>query len=122
MAGSLHADEVRLLADIGFMALSAGLFREAEEIFQGVKAARPKGEAGAIGLALLRMAENDHDQAVAILKSQRRSLASRAFLSLALAKQGDRQRARKIAQSVLEGPPNAFAALAEDVLGLLDAS
>lgn len=114
MAGLLHAEEVRLLADIGFMALSAGLFREAEVIFQGVDAARPNGEAGPIGLAMLRMADNDLEQAIAILKSQRRSVAAKAYLGLALARQGDRERARKTLKSVIDrAAESPFAALAE---------
>ena len=113
MATVLTAGEVKLLTEMGFIALSSGLSREAEAIFLGVKAARPHGEAGTIGLAMLRLAENRIDEAIALLRAQRRSVASRVYLGLALARQGNIRLARKTLQSVVErAPDTSFAALA----------
>lgn len=114
MATILDAGEVRLLTELGFVALYSGLFREAEAIFLGVKAARPHGEAGTIGLAMVRLACDRVDEAVELLRSQRRSPASRAYLGLALARQGNHQLARKVLQGVVQRVPDTpFALLAK---------
>lgn len=114
MTIALDAEEVRLLADIGFIALWSGQLREAELVFRGVHAARPHGEVGRLGLALLHMASNNLDEAIAILRSQRRSVAARTYLGLAFARQGDKGRARKTLQSIIDrAPATPFAALAE---------
>jgi len=114
MATTLDAEDVRLLAEIGFIALLSGFMREAELIFSGIQAARPEGETGPLGLALLRMATNELDEAISILRSQRRSVAAQAYLGLALARQGDRVRARKTLQGVVDRAPDTpFAALAK---------
>jgi len=114
MAAAIHAGDVRLLADIGFMALWSGRLREAAVIFEGVNSARPGGEAGRIGLAMLLMAENRLTEAVSLLRAQRRSIAARTFLGFALARLGDISHARKAWQSVIErARETPFAALAE---------
>lgn len=117
MATALSAGEVKLLTEIGFIALWSGLFCEAEVIFRGVHAARPQGEAGAIGLAMVHLAENRVDEAIALLRSQRRSVASRVYLGLALAKYGDVRLARKTLQAAIgRAPETPFAELAHAAL------
>ena len=62
MPGSMpmiETDAVRALVDIGFIALSRGLDRHAEAIFDGVTAARPDGEAGPLGMALVALLRSD---------------------------------------------------------------
>lgn len=113
MALVLDTNDVKLLVELGFVALSAGLLKEAEVIFTGVKSARPAGEAGPLGLALLRMAQGNLDEAISILKAQRRSVAAKTFLGLALARHGDRKQAQKTLQGVIDrASGTSFAELA----------
>lgn len=109
----LGTEDVRLLVDIGFMALSAGLDREAETIFEGVKAARPDQEAGPLGLAMVRMARGELDEAVATLRALPPSDAALTYLGLALARRGDKAEAREMLEGVVRTAPDTpFASLA----------
>lgn len=110
----LKSEDVRLLADLGFIALSAGLEREAEAIFAGLKAARPGQEVGPLGLAMVQMARSDLDKAVATLRALPPTDAALTYLGLALARRGDSGEARSILKGVIETAPDTpFAALAE---------
>ncbi len=122
LAGQLlGADDVRLLVEIGFMALSRGLLAPAEAIFAGVEAARPGGEAGGIGCALLCLHRGAVDEAVRILRALPPSDAARAFLGLALARTGERGEARAILSEVVASAPGtAPAAMAADLLAALE--
>lgn len=121
MKVALDGEDVRLLADIGFIALSAGFLREAGEIFEGVKAVRPEGEAGSLGLAMVDMARGDLDKAVSVLRALPPSSASRAYLGLALARRGDKDEARDVFGMVMQQTPGTpFASLAEAGLRSLD--
>lgn len=114
MDDSPEAADVRLLADIGFIALSAGLDREAEAIFGGVEAARPGQEAGPLGIAMVKMARNDLDGAVAVLRALAPSDAALTYLGLALARRGDEAEARQLLRGIVESASGTpFAALAE---------
>lgn len=110
----LETEDVRLLVEIGFIALSAGLDGDAETIFAGVQAARPREEAGPLGLAMVHMARNQLDQAVATLRALPPSDAALTYLGLALARRGDAAEARNVLAGVVETAPDTpFAALAE---------
>ena len=114
MDNALEAADVRLLADIGFIALSAGLNGEAETIFAGVEAARPGQEAGPLGIAMVKMARGDLDGAVSVLRSLAPSDAALTYLGLALARRGDEAEARQLLRGIVESAPDTpFAALAE---------
>jgi hypothetical protein len=109
----LEADDVRLLVELGFVALSAGLDRESERIFTGVVAARPGAEAGFLGLTLVQMARNELDEAIATLRALPPSDAAMAYLGLALARTGDKAEAQRIFDLVGQTAPSTpFAALA----------
>ena len=113
----LTSEDVRLLVDLGFVALSAGLDREAQTIFAGVRAARPGQEAAPLGMAMVHMARNDLDKAVATLRALPPSDAATTYLGLALMRRGDRAEGRRILLGVVEtsaGTP--FAALARAAL------
>lgn len=114
MDDCLEAADVQLLTDIGFIALSAGLDREAETIFEGVAAARPAQEAGPLGVAMVKMARNDLDGAIAILRALAPSDAALTYLGLALARRGDEAEARQLLRGIVESASGtSFAALAE---------
>ena len=65
---AMQSDDVRALADLGFLALSRGMDQHAMAIFQGVKAVRPQQEAGNIGVALVHLLRNEIDQAIKVLR------------------------------------------------------
>ncbi|GJD91450.1 hypothetical protein BHAOGJBA_4998 [Methylobacterium hispanicum] len=119
-AALLEADDVRLLVEIGFSALSRGLLAPAETIFAGVEAARPGSEAAGIGRALARLHGGAVDEAVGILRALPPSDAARAFLGLAVSRTGDRAEARAILAEVAQSAPGTPpAAMAQDLLAAL---
>jgi hypothetical protein len=96
----LGTEDTRLLTEIGFIALSAGLDGPAEKVFRGIEAARPGQEAGPIGRALVLMARGELDAAIAVLRALPPSDAALSYLGLALARRGDSAEARAILQRV----------------------
>lgn len=92
----LQAEDVRVLADLGFMAISRGLDKEAESIFGGVMAARPDNEAGYIGKALVKLYRSELEQAIAILRKLPPTDTARLFLGMALGRAGQPDDARAI--------------------------
>lgn len=113
----LETDDTRLLTEIGFIALSAGLESHADQIFRGLEAARPGQEAGPLGRALVHMARNELDDAVAILRSLPPSDAALSYLGLALARRGDATEAKAILQRVARtSSDDAFVNLATAAL------
>ncbi len=115
----LTQDDRRVLVDIGFIALSAGLTSRALAIFRGVQVAKPSEEAGFIGEALVHLGQGDPKRAVDILQALSPSDAATLFLGIALARLGDKTEARELLLSVINTPggsmhgPAAEAALAE---------
>jgi predicted Zn-dependent protease len=96
----LSSDEVRALADLGFIALFRGRIREAEALFKGLCAARPQDDAGPIGIALLLMRAGDVTGAIKLLKSRPRSDANQTILGMALLRLGERAEAEAILRDV----------------------
>ena len=117
MSDLLATDDTRLLTEIGFIALSAGLDRNAEAIFKGIEAARPSQEAGPLGRALVHMGRGELDGAIALLRSLPPSDAAQTYLGLALARRGDGSEARAILQRVARtSSDQAFVDLANATL------
>jgi len=118
----LETEDTRLLTEIGFIALSAGLDGQADAIFRGIAAARPGQEAGPLGRALVHMARGELDGAIAILRALAPSDATLSYLGLALARRGDKAEAQAILQRVLRtSSDGAFVELATAALqGLPD--
>ncbi|MGV8938758.1 MAG: hypothetical protein ACOH2J_16690 [Allorhizobium sp.] len=109
----LDTEDVRAMVDLGFMALSAGLSRDAEAIFEGVRAARPEQEAGMLGLAMVRLAENRPEAAVMLLKPLAPSEAVLTYLGLAQARCGEKHAAGCSLRGVIASAPGTpFAELA----------
>jgi thioredoxin-like negative regulator of GroEL len=118
----LTSEDVRNLADVGFLALSHGLIGHAAAVFEGLRAARPAEEAGVIGLAMIHLANNQPDAAVAGLKALPPSDAALTFLGIALARLGDLGEARqKLAMVIRTAPGTPHAELAQSVLAELGA-
>lgn len=92
----LEAEQVRLMAELGFTALLHGRDAEAERIFLGVQAARPNKEAGPVGLAMLALKRGDPDAAIELLRDFKKDEHALVFLGLAYYRKGDTERAAKI--------------------------
>jgi predicted Zn-dependent protease len=119
----MKADDVRMLAELGFVALSRGRNDEAAAIFAGVQAARPAQEAGFIGSSFVHLARGELDAAIKTLRSLPPSDTARTFLAMALNRSGDRAAAREILNEVVlsaGGSPDAV--LARELLDELDAA
>jgi predicted Zn-dependent protease len=113
----LDSGDVRLLTEIGFLAMRYGRCEEARSIFSAVKALRPDQDAGHIGTALIDMLEGDLDTAIAALEKLPTSDAARAFLGMALLKQGAAAEAQSVLLDVAgSAPDTAHGVLATEIL------
>ncbi|PJE80416.1 hypothetical protein CI610_00599 [invertebrate metagenome] len=89
----LKEDTVKLLADIGFMASSAGLSKHAFAIYSGIETARPDSILPDIGFALEFMNRKKFQEAISILEKQALKKSpddpiATAFIGLALMMDG----------------------------------
>jgi hypothetical protein len=96
----MDTEDVRTLADLGYMALSRGLDHHALAIFQGIQAARPQQEAAQIGIALVHLLRGEIDAAIDILRGLGPGDAPRTFLGIALARSGDLHEAKRLLSDV----------------------
>jgi hypothetical protein len=113
----LESRDVRLLTEIGFLALRYGRCQEGRTIFTAVKALRPDQEEGYIGTALIDMLEGHLDTAIAALEKLPTSDAARAFLGMALLKQGATADAQSALLDVAASAPDTpHGVLATEIL------
>lgn len=112
------SEDVRMLTDLGFLALSRGLDRHALAIFSGVKKLRPTQEAGPLGLAMVHLFRGEVDRAVTTLRALKPSDAALTFLGIALMRKGDKSEAKSILDDVIASAPDSpYAAIAREALG-----
>jgi thioredoxin-like negative regulator of GroEL len=117
------SEDVRMLAELGFAALSRGRNDEAAAIFAGVQAARPTQEAGFIGSALVHLARGEVDAAIRTLRSLPPTDTARTFLAMALHRGGDRATAREILADVaVTANQTADIVLAREMLNEFEAA
>ncbi len=96
----ISSEELKLLADIGFVAVSRGLFDHASAIFEALKAMRPDGEAGYLGLGMIDILRGTPAAAVTTLQSAPRTDAVYTFLGIALMQSGDINAGRRVLEDV----------------------
>ncbi|MEL6681604.1 MAG: hypothetical protein AAFQ09_03050 [Pseudomonadota bacterium] len=117
MAELLETDDLKLLTDIGFIAVSRGLKDHAAAIFNAVQAIRPEGEAGYLGLGMIDILGGDPMAAVKTLRSAPESDAVRTFLGIALVQSSDIGQGETMLRSVIEHAGDTpFARIAADTL------
>lgn len=102
----LDAGEVRLLAEIGYVAVGRGLHGEAGRLFQAVQAARPESAAAGIGRALLALSRGENDEAVRVLerdalRAEPTSLEARRVLALALGLAGRMNEQSRVSAEIM---------------------
>ncbi|MEL6838999.1 MAG: hypothetical protein AAFP85_06885 [Pseudomonadota bacterium] len=123
MTELLKQDDLKLLTDIGFIAASRGLKDHAVAIFQAVKAMRPEGEAGYLGLGMVDILNGDPAGAVKTLKSAPHSDAVNTFLGIALVQAAEIQQGQKVLQSVIDSSADTpFARIASQTLASVEAT
>lgn len=72
----LDADDVRLLADIGFLATGSGQHRPARDIFEALAVLRPASAVPYLGLATTWLNQSRADDAAGVLERGRQVLAA----------------------------------------------
>ena len=83
MTIEVKSDAVKLFSEIGFLGLSRGQAKSAEEIFAMLTLMRPGEEIGAIGSALSALASGQSDAALAHLRAAEQTPAVIAFMAVA---------------------------------------
>lgn len=113
----------KLLMEIGYVATGSGRSREAETIFQGLCAWRPKSELPWIGLAIARLNRGKTDEARKILEDEALKRApdsdlAKCFLGLTLRQAGHRAESFEMLRQVSEhGRDETARVMAENLLG-----
>ena len=110
-------EDLRLLADIGFIAGSRGSGDQANAIFAAIRVLRPNQEAGFLGSAMVHILAGDPDAAIKELNGAPATTATKTFLGIALLLNGSTFDGREALNSVIEtAPGTAFARLAQNTL------
>ncbi|MEO9738370.1 MAG: hypothetical protein ABJO09_20400 [Hyphomicrobiales bacterium] len=110
-------DELQLLVNVGFVAISMDEPGAAADVFEAVRLLRPKQEAGYVGGALASLVAGDPGAAVQLVDGAPDTPAARTFRGLAMLRSGDVRRAGGCLRSVVEDVPfSTFALLAEQLL------
>lgn len=115
----------RMLTELGFFAMGAGLSRVSDQIFSALEVLCDGGSEGSnaarIGLAIAAMARDEPQAAVDILRRSPPSDAITAYLGIALAKTGAVNEAKEILSELVAGDPESpHADLAKDMLATLN--
>lgn len=102
-------EQIAFLMEAGMIYRDAKRFREAEQVFAGVRALAPKSEVGEVALGTVRFAEGKLDQAIRhyqiALKLNERSAFAHAHLAEAYAFGNDAAAARRHIEAALRLEP-----------------
>lgn len=113
----LNSDDLRLLADIGFIAGSRGLSEYARAIFEVVRVLRPGQEAGFLGSAVVHVLSGNPGAAVKELECAPATIATKTFMGIALLQEGRLSDGSELlCEVVREAPGTAYSQLAQGVL------
>ncbi len=113
----------RLLAEIGFLGISRGLTGPSEVVFAALARLRPQDEVSAIGRALVALAQDAPDRAVAALRAVPQSEAVLAFRCVAHARLGERAEAEELlAELEVGGAPAELVEIGRGALAAAQAS
>lgn len=98
MTFDIAADDLRLLAEIGFLGIGRGRQDDAAAIFALLRRMRPEQEAGFVGGAVAALAVGHTDQAAQLLRAAPQTEAVMAFRALVHDRAGD----RRLAEGLIE--------------------
>jgi hypothetical protein len=102
----IDSRSLQLLLEVGLLAGGYGWMKEAEVIFEGLRAVRPENESPLIGLAIAKMNNNQAEESIRILETEAlntnpESDLARAFLGLALKLAGRVEQSRLLSEQVV---------------------
>lgn len=112
----MGAEDVRVLADIGFMALFGDRAELARSIFDALDVLRPESEAAVVARANYCLATNDVHKAAEILRAATPSDAICALLGLTLLKQRKGEEALVLLKEASERYADAGGTLSANML------
>jgi predicted Zn-dependent protease len=104
----LSAEQIRLLAELGLIAVGEGRLEEAEKIIEAVGAVRPREVAVYIARAMLELRRGQAENAIRLIEQEALqthpgSPLLQAFLGMALLSAGYAARGRKVLEPVAAG-------------------
>lgn len=102
----LAGEEIRLLAEIGYMACGGGRIRSAREIFEGLRHLRPDCAFPYIGLAMACLSAGAPQEAISVLRDQGldanpEDTEIKVFLGMALAMASRAHESRRVLGEVV---------------------
>lgn len=113
----LGTEDIRLLADVGFIALSRGFLAEARALLDALRLLRPGSDACLVGEGVFWLAMGEPAIAVEKLRCGPPSDAVRSFLGIALFQSGAVEEATDVLDDVAQtASRRAYADLAAAVL------
>ncbi len=118
----VESEDLRTLADIGFIAASRGMNDHAVAIFEAIRVLRPNQEAGFLGHGLVKILSGNPGIAIEMLRAGPPTDAIRTFLGIALIENAEIQEGREILEDVIAMAPGThFAAIAASTIHNLPA-
>lgn len=113
----IESEDLRLLADVGFIAANRGMNGHAVAIFDAIRALRPNQEAGFLGRGLVEILSGNAGKAIELLKAAPPTDGVRTFLGIALIQNDETQEGREILEDVIATAPGTpFATMASSTL------
>jgi Flp pilus assembly protein TadD len=120
----LEAEDLQLLAEIGFCGVSMGNMLPARKIFNGILAERPGHKAPRMGIAMSHYMVDEFEQAETILKgliSEDPAFdLAKAHLALTYLLAGKREEARPLLEEVKHNGNSMFMVMVDELLGQLE--
>lgn len=118
---TVTAENLRLLADIGFMATSNGMSTQAQSIFQAIAHVRPSSILSYIGLALNHLNLNQFQDALDVLEKEALKIEPnnptvQAFIGMSLMLMGRNSESETFLLPLLDSEDALAANLARNLL------
>lgn len=113
----IESEDLRTLADIGFIAAAYGMNEHAIAIFDAIRALRPNQEAGFLGCGLVGILSGNAGTAIEMLRSAPPTDGVGTFLGIALIQNGETHEGRELLEEIIATAPDTpFAAIAASTL------
>ncbi|MDR2826160.1 MAG: tetratricopeptide repeat protein [Deltaproteobacteria bacterium] len=116
----LEAEDLQLLAEVGFCGVSMGNMLQARKIFNGILLVRPGHKAPLMGLAMSHYMVDEFEQAeeilLEILKADPQFDMAKAHLALTYLLAGRKEEAKPLLEEVKHNGDSMFMAMADELL------
>ena len=113
---------MKLLSEIGFLALETGLSKNAKAIFDGLKAVRPESELPIIGLASIAIVTGKAQDAINMLEKEALKIKpdsdlAKAYLGMSYKLDGHGSKAEELLKEVMKtGKDESALSIAKEML------